>query len=117
MKHATHLRSLACLLLIATTAAAAPPAAPDAKAADKKGDGGYDKKAFDQAHNNALDPRAIAHAVKLGAAGDNANAFLFLLRCGPFFVKDDEGNLNENADRDAFAAAVTSSLLGQPALT
>jgi len=57
---------------------------------------------------NAGDPRAIDHAMKLGITGTNFEIYTFLATCGKFFIHDDQGNFNSNADRDAFAAAVLS---------
>ena len=57
---------------------------------------------------NASDSRAKDHATKLGVSGTNLEVFTFLAKCGKFFIYDDQGNFNANANQDAFAAAVLS---------
>ena len=69
-------------------------------------DGAFDKLAFDTATKNASDARATAHAMKLGVAQDNLQAFFFLVHCGTFFIKDNAGHFIRDAGKEAFTAAV-----------
>jgi len=74
-------------------------------AGEPAGDGGFDKLSFDAGMNNAT-TEATQHALSLGVAQKNLDAYLFLVSVGAQFVKDENGVFNEKANKEAFTAAV-----------
>ena len=68
-------------------------------------EGDFDKLSFDAGMNN-VSTEATAHALSLGVAQKNLDAYLFLVSVGEHFVKDENGVFNEKANKQAFTAAV-----------
>jgi hypothetical protein len=92
---------------VPTTAQAGEPSAQP--------EGDFDKRSFNAGMDN-VSTEATAHALSLGVAAKNLDAYLFLVSVGAQFVKDENGVFNEKANKQAFTAAVlniTPALLGK----
>lgn len=98
---------------VARKAAAKQPVDSDSKtgvarktaAKNDTKEGGFDSRAF-QASIEVISKKAIDDALTLGVAETKADTFFFLLSVAGYFVKDDNGVLNEKANQEAFTAAV-----------